>query len=194
MAERWSRLAVATEAVLFAVPVTSLAVFALVARVSFTGEQPRQIYDKAEAIVVALPIVPLCAGWVLLGRFVVGGSPALRSTSRLTWLLAFSGAVLAIAALVLRYWRPGSYLEDATSLWRWVTIYFRNLDTGMLAVIPLIHLTIERSLRRKAPTSPANATAAAARANPRRPRCCFPIPPSCPSPDAQESRSAVILG
>jgi len=64
MAERWSRLAVATEAVLFAVPVTSLAVFALVARVSFTGEQPRQIYDKAEAIVVALPIVPLCAGWV----------------------------------------------------------------------------------------------------------------------------------
>jgi len=147
MTERWSRFAVAIEALLLAFPVTYLAIAAFAAGMLFLTEQTPPMYERAQTIVYALPIIPLAAGWILIGRFVIAGSPALRSSSNVLWLLSFLGVIIALAALFVGHWSRRGDFGDAASLWPWVRSYFRELALGIPAMIPLIHLTLERRFR-----------------------------------------------
>jgi len=147
MSERWSRLAVATEALLLAFPVTYLAVFALAADMLSLTAPAVPIYERAQAIVYALPIIPLAAGWILIARFVISGSPALRSSSNVLWVLSFSGAIIVLVSIFIGFWSRRRAFGDPASLWPWILSYFRELSVGMPAIIPLIHLTLERRFR-----------------------------------------------
>jgi len=148
MTEPWSRFAVAIEALLLALPVTYLAIAGFAATMLFlTDEQTLPIYERAQMIVYALPIIPLAAGWILIGRFVIAGSPTLRSSSDVLWLLSFLGAIIVFAALFVGYWLRRRDFGDAASLWPWVRSYFRELALGIPALIPLVHLTLERRFR-----------------------------------------------
>ena len=147
MSERWSRLAVAVEALLFALPVTYLGIFAFAAGVLSLTEQTVPTHERAQAIVYALPIIPLAAGWTLIGRFVITGSPALRCSGDVLWLFSFLGAMIVLAGVFVGFWSRGRAFGDPASLWPWVLSYFRELSVGIPAIIPLIHLTLERRFR-----------------------------------------------
>jgi len=144
MTERTSRIAVAFEALLFALPVTLLGTLAFASVLFSLASRSDQIYERAQNIVYTLPVLPLLAGWTLVARFVIFGSDSLRSSSRLLWLLALSGVALVCAALLFRV---RANFGDARSLWAWVRSYLGELIFGAPAIVPLIHLIFERRLR-----------------------------------------------
>ena len=143
MTERTSRIAVAFEALLFALPVTLLGTLAFASVLFSLASRSDQIYEKAQNIVYTLPVLPLLAGWTLVARLIFG-SDSLRSSSRLLWLLALSDVALVCAALLFRV---RANFGDARSLWAWVRSYLGELIFGAPAIVPLIHLIFERRLR-----------------------------------------------
>jgi hypothetical protein len=148
MSERFSRFAVAVEALLLALPVTVLAGWAFIAGLMLLVNQSVQTYERAQTIVYALPVVPLLAGWTLIGRFVLRGASALHSSSRLLWLQVLFGAITVLGAFFVGLWRQSiSDFGSGESLWPWLRSYFRELMFGLPAIIPLTHLAIERYLR-----------------------------------------------
>jgi hypothetical protein len=148
MTERLSRFLVAVEAVLLAVPVTALAAFAAIAGLVLLADRPIPLYEQAQTIVYLMPVVPLVAGWVLMARFVVFGSAALRSSSRVLWSAASLGAVLFFfAALCAAAWRRNINFLRPDSIWYWLLAYFRELTFGLPLLVPLVHLSLERRFR-----------------------------------------------
>lgn len=147
MDSRASRTAVALEALLLALPVTALASFGFIAGISYLTQRHLEVYEKAQVIVYLLPMIPLLAGWALIGRFVISGPGSLRSSSNLLWSIAFLGAVIILAAMLAGYWTRQRGFGDPASLRSWVRSYLRELTLGLPAVVPLAHLTFERWVR-----------------------------------------------
>jgi hypothetical protein len=148
MTESLSRFLVALEALFLAVPVTALATLAGTAGLLLLTDRPIPNYERAQTIVYLLPFVPLVAGWILMARFVVFGSVALRSTSRVLWVAAALGVGLfVLAALCAAAWRRSPGFFEPDSVWYWVLSYFRELVFGLPALVPLTHLALERRFR-----------------------------------------------
>jgi hypothetical protein len=148
MTERLSRFLVALEALLLAVPVTALATLAGIAGLLLLTDRPMPIYERAQTIVYLVPFVPLVAGWILMARFVVFGSAALRSSSKALWFAASLGAALfVLAALCAAAWTRSITFLKPDSVWYWLLSYFRELAFGLPALVPLAHLALERRFR-----------------------------------------------
>ena len=148
MTERLSRFLVVLEALFLAVPVTALATFAGIAGLVLLTDRPMPIYERAQTIVYLVPFVPLAAGWILMARFVVFGSAALRASSRALWLAAILGAALfVLAALCAAVWARSSTFFKSDSVFYWLLSYFRELAFGFPALVPLAHLALERRFR-----------------------------------------------
>jgi hypothetical protein len=93
--------------------------------------------------IAALGLVPLLAGWRLIIAFTKRGPEGLKAVSIVWWALTLPGALFALAAIG-SWWVPfGSSWYDATALPRW------SIVTAP-ALIPLVHLALERWCREKA--------------------------------------------
>jgi len=147
MSERWSKFLVALEALVLLVPVTLLAAFSLVGAITYLRAVHLEPYEQAQAIVYLVPLAPLTAGWILIARFLASGRAGLESCRAYLWWLAGLGGVLVVAAI----WVGSSFdehkLEYEPTMWKWMLLYCRELAFGLPALVPLIHLAIERRVR-----------------------------------------------
>jgi general stress protein CsbA len=144
MSERWSKLLVAVEALVLFVPVTLLAALSILGAIAFVLAAHMEPYEQAQAIVYLIPVVPLIAGWMLIGRFLASGRAGLRSCGALLWWLAALGGAIVLAAICVGSSFDKHELEYEPTLGRWVLLYFRELAFGLPALVPLVHLAIER--------------------------------------------------
>ena len=83
---------------------------------------------------VLVPTISLTCGWILVFRFFVYGSAALRSTSGLIWVGAIFGGIAVIAAVVI----------SAIGIKAALPEYFGLLVVGSPALVPLTHIVLER--------------------------------------------------
>ena len=147
MTERGHKILVALEATLLALPVTYLGgSLGLLSAVSIFGDLSEP-YDRAQALVYALPILPLICGWVLIARFLLRGYAGLLSVSPYVIWVAIAGVVLVVAALLVGVSFDVYELGYSPTYWLWVAKYFRELGFGMPAIIPLAHLLILRGMK-----------------------------------------------
>ena len=144
MSERWSKVLVAIEALVLAVPVTLLAALALLGAATYFLTANSEPYERAQSIVYLVPLPPLAAGWTLIARFLGSGRAGLRSARAYLWWLAVVGVALVISAAWVGYRLDTHDLEYEPTLWKWLLLYFRDLAFGLPAIVPLVHLAIER--------------------------------------------------
>src|SRR6185312_10105773 len=94
--------------------------------------QPTPLYEQAQALVYLVPLIPLAAGWILIARFVIFGSGALRSSAKGLWLTASLGAALfVLAVLCAATWTRTSKVMKPDSSWYWIASYLRELVFGL---------------------------------------------------------------
>ena len=143
----------ALEALLLALPVTILLIPFIVGSFAQLSNPHLETYEAAQIVAYLLPVPSLTAGWILIGRFLRTGASGLRIINPVTWWLVAVGALIPIGALIASSsFDPHKFEYDPTDL-GWFLVYFRELALGLPAVIPLLHLLIERLWR-----APANST------------------------------------
>jgi hypothetical protein len=137
MPDRISKFAIAIEALLLLVPLSALAFW------MWTGRllgRPLGWWMIDPPLLVAT--ISLVCGWILVFRFFVHGSAALRATSSLIWAGAILGGAAVIAAAAINFGAIG--LKAA------LPEYFGLLVVGSPALVPLTHVLLERMLRKSA--------------------------------------------
>ena len=128
-----SRALVAFEASFILLPVTFYSVFfgAVLIGISFRDDSG---YDLFLAIVVALVLLSLIAGWVLSVGFIFRGVSALKTLGGFWFYLAFLGVVITLCSLPIALFDPDSSLGV--------------FAFGSPALILFLHLLAEKRLRK----------------------------------------------
>ena len=142
MSSRLSRLLLAIEAVLLALPSSAACLWLLVAS-GLTNSFGLVIALFPMALAAALGTAGLVAGWRLLLAFLFGGSERLRMLSSAWWLIAGVGAAVATLGVAGWFCRPSSTVPSFCPL-----DIFRPFAAAAPSVIPLAHVALERWLRR----------------------------------------------
>jgi hypothetical protein len=133
-----SRAVLLLEAVLIVLPGTVYAVWGMVLLELLAG--PSGSHQLYVLLIGVLGLVPLIAGWRLIGAFARNGPSGLRAVRGVWWALTLPGALFAVGAIA-SWWVPfGSSWWNATALPRW------SIVTAP-ALIPLCHLALERWAR-----------------------------------------------
>ena len=96
MSEGLSKFTIAIEALLLLVPLSAITFWMWVGRLL-----GRSLGWWTLDPLVLVPTISLTCGWILVFRFFVYGSAALRSTSGLIWVGAIFGGIAVIAAVVI---------------------------------------------------------------------------------------------
>ena len=145
MSQRVSRILFAAEVCLIAAPLSVL----VVTFGAFWSFQP--LFVGADwiaitiALLAALSFAALFAGWLLATRFLKSGRTALEGTARGWWLLAASGAALAVTAAASSYLPPS---EPYSPMWefRW---NFGVFSTALPLLVPFAHRALVRLRSRR---------------------------------------------
>jgi hypothetical protein len=144
MSEGHSKFIIAIETLLLLVPTSSIALlqwgFTLVNVVGRPLGRPTLDFF----VFIQLPMISLVCGWTLVIRFFVYGSDALRSTSGWIWSGAIIGGIVAIAALI----EVVAIHFGDVSIRAALPEYFGLLVIGSPALVPLIHIVLERIFRK----------------------------------------------
>ena len=143
MSELNSRVYLATEAIVIALPVTLRFVAGVLpAHVGYAVDfSEREAFVDLVSGVVALGAL-LCL-WRLMAAFVVGGRTALRRLSTYWWVLPIAGAALAVQV-------GGEAWAAPVNARSWVN----ELVWGLPLLVPLLHLSVERWLSVRAHAAP----------------------------------------
>jgi hypothetical protein len=142
MSVRLSRLLLAIEAVLLALPSSAVCLWLLFAS-GLTSSFGLVTALFPMALAAALGIAGLVAGWRLLIGFLFGGPERLGVLSSAWWLIAGMGAVVATLGVAAWFCRPSSTIPSYCAL-----DIFRPFAAAAPAVIPLTHVALERWFRR----------------------------------------------
>jgi hypothetical protein len=137
MPQRISKFMIAIEALFLLVPLSAVAFWVCAGRLM---ERPLGWWTLDPLVLV--PAISLPCGWILVFRFLVHGSAALRFTSSLIWIGAIFGGAAVIAAVAIKF--------GATALEAVLPEYFGLLVVGSPALVPLTHIVLERIFRESA--------------------------------------------
>ena len=138
MSKLFSRVYLATEAIVICFPLTVLFV---------VGVLPVQIDhsinllepDFVDLVSGLVTLAALVCLWRLMAAFLVGGRTGLRRLSTYWWVLPIAGAALAV------HIAAGSWAAPATK-----RSWLNDLVWGLPLLVPLLHLCVERWLSARA--------------------------------------------
>lgn len=102
------------------------------------------LFDMILSLFALLACVSVAAGLVISQKFLRNGKAGLDTIGIIWWILAFLGAAIAISAKLV----PLLPSSPERSLMYWFRIEFEVFEYGIPVLIPLIHLLVEKYLRK----------------------------------------------
>ena len=152
MSEKLSRGLFIVELILLVLPLAALLLAATVLQLITTMEY-FEWYNLADTVLVSLAAVATFSGLYISRVFLRHGSAGLQNVKPVWWILSFLGLGLVLAAGISKLLPPApEYSVEA--------IFRHDLELflfGSPLMIPLIHLLLERFVRRSEYTSTTSA-------------------------------------
>ena len=143
MSEKTSRIILTIEAVLIVLPITGMGIYLTIGEIASVFWNP-SILNIASAILALMSTTAIVSGWRLFIAFLRGGASKLQTQHIGWWLALLAGLLILIGSLTSNLLPPS---PEYSPMW---TFRF-NFDLFIYAsplLIPLIHLALEKFVRK----------------------------------------------
>jgi hypothetical protein len=144
MSMKTSRILLIVEAIIIATPISILAFMVSFMLITDIFWSNFRLNIVVHGVLSFISLVAIVSGWLLFVAFISGGTIELRRQPFFMWLMIIPGLMILIGSLI----ESQLPLSKSPSIW-W---YFR-VDSDMYRLsapllIPLVHLVLERFVRK----------------------------------------------
>lgn len=145
MSEKTSRIILIIEAILIVLPITGLGIYLTVEEI-ISVFWNQSLLDIALAILALMSTVAIVSGWRLFVAFIRGGARNLQNQHIGWWLALLAGVLVLIGSLISIILPPS---PEYSNMWEFRLIFNLFILASPL-FIPLIHLALEKFVRKPA--------------------------------------------
>jgi hypothetical protein len=144
MSEKTSRFLLILEAIIIALPLSGLGVFASIFLIGDIFQFPRLFYVVALGILALISLSALASGWRLFIIFLRKGRDELKSQHFGWWIVILAGVLVLVSSLISNLLPPSPEYSD----WWMFRFSFDGFIYSAPLLIPFCHLALERFLRK----------------------------------------------